>query len=361
MADIIGVADNIGDRVHIVDTSNPIVPFIAGELAGPGNPNYLNGVRRVALKGNFVFATSENDDSLTIINATVPAAPILAGVIRGPGAPNFLNRPSDIAVSGDFAFVTVETDNCLCAFNISDPTNPTFVSRLQDVRMDSPRALFVRGSYAYVLCWWSDSMTIVDISAPAAMSVVGSIAGAGAAPWLDSPSDVFVLGDYAYVVTDDEEFPGPTDVFFLQIINISNPAIPVLTGSLQSAPGNFLAQPRSIIVRGDYAYIASAQDDALTIINISNPAAPVYSGSLSGGGTPNYLNNAQGVTLIDDYAYVVCSSDRSIVEIDVTNPAAPVLVLAIEGAAVGWVFGIDYWSLSTSTPIVQTDPATEIT
>jgi Ca2+-binding RTX toxin-like protein len=91
------------------------------------------------------------------------------------------------------------------------------------------------------------------------------------------------VGNYAYVADDSSG---------LQIINISNPAAPSLSGTYDTT-----GSANGVEVVGNYAYVAD-WDSGLQIINISNPAAPSLSGSYD---TTGY---AQGVQVVGNYAYI---------------------------------------------------------
>jgi phytoene dehydrogenase-like protein len=54
----------------------------------------------------------------------------------------------------------------------------------------------------------------------------------------------------------------------LQIFNISNPAAPVLAGSVST-----VNEPISVAVSGSFAYVVSIRPDTLQVFDISNPAA----------------------------------------------------------------------------------------
>jgi hypothetical protein len=98
-----------------------------------------------------------------------------------------------------------------------------------------------------------------------------------------SANSVVLSGDYAYVAGEG-----------LQIFNISDPANPILTGSTNNGVAYCIA------VSGHYAFLACS---GLRIYDISNPANPVNVGYTNNGGT------AQGVAVSGDYAFVANGND----------------------------------------------------
>jgi DNA-binding beta-propeller fold protein YncE len=75
---------------------------------------------------------------------------------------------------------------------------------------------------------------------------------------------------------------------------------------------------RGVTVSGNYAYVADGSS-GLQIINISNPASPILAGSFN---TPGY---ARGVTVSGNYAYVADGFSR-IPVLDISDPSNITLV-----------------------------------
>jgi hypothetical protein len=103
-------------------------------------------------------------------------------------------------------------------------------------------------------------------SSPSRLSVelVGQIGGPMHA--------IAAQGNYAYAGV------GPR----LVILNVSDPAHPVVAGQSEVLPGLV----EGVAVSGDYAYVADG-DAGLYIINISNPFSPTQAGLFSTSGPAN--------------------------------------------------------------------------
>jgi hypothetical protein len=125
----------------------------------------------------------------------------------------------------------------------------------------------------------------------------GSISNGTGGALLAYPYDVFVSGNYAYVASSESSA--------LEIIDVSNPAVPVHKGSISNGTGGALLDfPTSVFVSGNYAYVTSYSSDALEIVDVSNPAAPVHKGSISDGTGGAILAGADSVFISGNYAYV---------------------------------------------------------
>jgi hypothetical protein len=156
---------------------------------------------------------------------------------------------------------------------------------------------------------------------------------------------VAVLGDIACIAASDSG---------LVVVNVSNPAAPVMVGRIATRP-----TATGIAIRGDYAYV-TCRDSGLRIISIADPANPVqvgrhdtpywalhvavvdtlaYVGDFVAGlriisvanptspyevGFIHANRGACGVDVAGSHAYVADANKLSV--IDVSNPAEPALV-----------------------------------
>jgi DNA-binding beta-propeller fold protein YncE len=147
---------------------------------------------------------------------------------------------------------------------------------------------------------------------------VSSISDGEGGAQLYGPSSVARSSDnqYAYVAS------GYSDA--LEIINISDPALPFHVASISDGEGGAqLNGARSVALSSDnqYAYVASQWSNALEIIDISDPAAPLHVGSLSDGEGGAKLNEPIFVTLSSDnqYAYVASQGSLALEIIDISD------------------------------------------
>ena len=169
--------------------------------------------------------------------------------------------------------------------------SPLGVFRTNAVALD----VEVVGTNAYVAAAGA-GLQVIDISNPALPVYRGGFDTIGSA------NGVQVVANLAYVA---DRSGG------LQIIDISNPAKPVRVGSTTSA-GPLLA----VHVVGSLAYGAGSTA-GLRILDVSNPAKPVFAGALDTCGT------ATGVQVVGSVAYVA-DGTAGLQIMDVSNPAKPV-------------------------------------
>jgi hypothetical protein len=116
------------------------------------------------------------------------------------------------------------------------------------------------------------------------------------------------VGDLAYVAARDYP-PG------LRVIDVSNPALPVELGALDTPGG---AATHDVEVVGDLAYVAAGYA-GLRVIDVSDPTGPVGLGAI-------WAVEARDVEVVGDLAYVADGGYGvyKLRVIDVSEPAFPV-------------------------------------
>jgi hypothetical protein len=274
----------------------------------------------------YAYVAAALDYSLTLLNVTNPAAPSYNSSIRGAGTPNFLGAITDVYKEGDYCYcgcggtaIDLSGDACLTIINVSNPAAPSFSSTLPVGAGTSFRSVFVSGNYAYV----SDQtkgLYLVDISNPLIPSITGSIlfAALGLSATARIGRAYKPTGNYAYIQSEDGSGLVDNDNALL-VIDVSTPAAPTLAGSIRGV-ANFVGGS-FVFASGSYCYLASSVNSALTIIDITNPAAPALTGKITGSGNPNYLDTCY--FLYKDGNYCYCGTSDGITIINVTTPATP--------------------------------------
>ena len=116
------------------------------------------------------------------------------------------------------------------------------------------------------------------------------------------PKSIYVKGDYAYIVNNTSNT--------LQIFNVTLPTTPVLVSTTPTTGTN----PNSIYVQGNHVYIVYGSN-YLQIIDVSNPSSPALVGDI---GTDN---NPVSVFVKNNYAYIVNNTSDTLQIFDISNPA----------------------------------------
>ncbi len=171
-----------------------------------------------------------------------------------------------------------------------------------------PQSIAVHGNYVYTASKGANSTSnfqIIDVSNPA--SPVVTATSPGGAPNAEAKS-VFVAGRYAYVTYDNG-----SSVQGMQIFDITNPSSIGVMGFV-TTPGGVSSRSAALYVQGRYAYIPNGNN--LSIIDVSNPSRPVIVGAVASGA-------GDGVFVQGHYAYVANYANATFRVFDVSNPASP--------------------------------------
>ncbi|MEE9553646.1 MAG: hypothetical protein V3W18_05055 [candidate division Zixibacteria bacterium] len=268
------------DGIFIIDVSNLELPVEAGRYV---TANYL---RTVSVSGNHAYV-SDVGVGLHIVDITEPSDPVLTATYLSDIEGN--DGVGDVFISGNYAYIIVRYPSRLEIVDISDPQDPIYTGSCNID--DLYGSIFVYGDHA-LIGGWPTGYHIADISDPVNPILVFS------GETTDSVEGIFVMGDYAYLAGG----------FGLQILNISNPADPELTGIDDDH------SLRGVYILDDYAYSAGS---GLFIFDISNPSFPSLTGSCVTG------SRAYSVVVEDDFAYVAdkIKGLKVVNVIDKTNPA----------------------------------------
>lgn len=158
--------------------------------------------------------------------------------------------------------------------------------------------------YALVNARSGAGLSVIDVTAPPYVEtgfIPGNVSnGVG--------SDVEVYGPYAYV--SDDRSP-------VQIVDLSNPAQPVLAATFEADPGQFDAGVHTLTIAGDYLYTqGGGAPGGVRIFSLADPLAPAFVGEYQ----PHYVHDilVRGDTL---YAMGIYGDGVDIVDLsDRSNP-----------------------------------------
>jgi hypothetical protein len=270
-------------------------------------PDYQRGSGPVAVRGHYVYVGNG------IFDVTNPAKPVRLSSIEGgfPGA-----SPS---IAGNYLYA-LRGQAGLVIWDITQPEHPVMAGVLQTGYTSEyyPHVFQVSGNYAYLLSGdglaCNGGLEVVDIRNPAQPVVTGRLA-IDAQLW-----DLAVSGNHAYVNGGG----------CLWIIDVSNPAQPACT---LTNFGEDVFCWRSLAVTGNYAYVMEDKL-GLVVLNVSDPTWPILVGwSAATGGA---------IQLAGNHAYVWTQAQggydpqlQGLEVFDLTNPARPVRIGECKGPGLG--------------------------
>ena len=305
----------------------------------------LDGVREIALftKGSstYVIVVAEVDDGFEIIDISNPEDPTSVGRCSDGGAEcggTRLNHASDVVVTTiggtTYAVLLAYVDNGISIFDISNPSSPNQVGNMGSGGSQKLKegwglavAEFGGKTYAVVVSHGQDSLALVDISDPTSPVYKDHILDTDGDYNLKNPVSVAIAtisGTTYAVVTATGENPDG-----IAIIDIStDPTDLQYIAGMDDDADKELNHPNGVTtttIDGKTYAIVVGSDDGIAIIDISTPSSPVYAGEVEddsnkGGCTALQvcLDGAKGVVITElfgDTYAVVTGHDDDGIEI----------------------------------------------
>lgn len=248
------------NRLYFHNLSDPSDP-------GPENyiqdNTYLNDLRAITGNGNYIYAVSNSNQRFTIIDVSVPNAPAIRGSINHA----YLNDTSFLkALDQNHIVVLSNASHRMTIVNVSNPAAPVIAGTIANMavpNMAYPDGMDIVGNYIYIAATGSGALGIVDATDPNNPVAVGNVSD-----WsvLSGSTKVSVNGMYAYVVSRNDNR--------IVVINISNPAAPTIVGQ-----GTDDRMDDTIWMKRVGNYLITTSNEALLVWSISNPTNPMVVGA----------------------------------------------------------------------------------
>ena len=278
-----------------------------------------------------------------IFDISTPAAPVYKSTILGYGGYH-----QYMSVRSGYAYIC-DYNAGLQVINVTDVTHPANVVNVPSGF--STASIVFDGNYAYVAVG-TLGLFIYDVSSPGAPVFVKSILTGGRAAFVSYGAITIGGVPKGHIYVSNRDTPG------CAAINVSDPANPVLSGTLVALPAAsgiaycpfysngkvYVAygaaglrildvtnptsaallsttalggDSRGVAVSGNYAYVA-ARDSGVYVVDATNPANPAKLKTLK-------IVRANGLVCSGNYLYVA-AGDSGLGIVDITAPASPALV-----------------------------------
>jgi hypothetical protein len=268
---------------HTGTTAGSVQSFSPTAVSFVAVPGFANSVD---VSGDFAFVAA-GGSGLQVVNASSDRThPAVVSSLAITGNAN------DVALAGNIAYVAMGTSG-LAAVDVTNPLTP----RLLGTVSTGGNALDVapRGTTVFVAN--GNSLVLVDVTSPSAMTVIKSLPLAGTIWGVDIDADRHLAAVAA----------GGSGLI---LVDVTNPTAPVVRGSVVTGDA------RGAAIRGNFVLVAD-QANSMTSVNISNLAAPVVVSrtALSLGGRLNDIKLSGNFALGADVFFV-----NGIPIIDITNP-----------------------------------------
>lgn len=245
---------------------------------------------------------------------------ILAGSVDLSGTVDALK----IATSGNYAYIIRGSGtNNFTVINISNPAAPTVVGNL--TLAGTPANIDINGNYAYIANGGDTTeLQVVNISNPAAPTLAATRDLTGTA----NATGIYINGTTAFITRATSTTTGSNE---LATVNIATPTNPTVIGGY-----NNNITMNEVYVFGNYAYVATASTSAeLLIVNITNLTTPTLAGTYNPSGLAGATSVAGfGTTILIGYGTVMDS-------VNATTPSTPVRLGTYSTGSGGNITDID--------------------
>ena len=292
----------------------------------------------------YALVTSGDDDGVQIINITNPTilAPVSA-ITDGedfPALGGAFGITTIVIDDTPYALVSSISDDAVQIIDVTDPVHPVATANLTDTAnyslngaRDITTIVIDDKPYALVASQSDHGVQIINITNPAILAPVSAIFDNDTLALRGAYGITTVfINDKPYALVASQSDGG------VQIINITNPAMPDPIAAIHDNATLALDDAQSIttvtIGTDTFALVTSSVDDGVQIINITNPAmpAPVYA-IVDEEGEFTALNNPSDITTVtvgaNTFALVTARDDDGVVIIDISNPTNPTTVSII--------------------------------
>lgn len=262
----------------------------------------------------------------------VPAQVKIRSQITPTCATSSTSKFSDIYADGNIAVMGSYNCRGVFIFNVSNPDAPVLSNWYNPAPNQQFLEAIVIGNRGYFGSGTSngEGVHIVDLSNPSAPTLLGKVnASSGGGFNQIHEMMVFDLGGKRYLLENSNN-TSAGDNRNLKIIDVTDPAAPVLKWSFLSTDGGWV---HAMHIRGNKMYlsgfVSSSRVDIYDIANLATQT-PALLGSIAIGGNSNHSSwtNETG-----EYLYSARELGNGDLRVyDVRNPAAAVLVKTIRAA-----------------------------
>lgn len=275
--------------MHIVGVSDPFAPEVLGVHewipdSTPGNTPWQYGVD---LEGDLV-ATNEWYQGIHLYDVSNTTQPDYMGFMKLKGVDNCLDP---IALVGGLLYTGMDQ---LIIMDISDPENPLQVGTGPSV-MEKITDIVISGTTGYMTGY--TEVVIMDLANPAAPLELHRIQMEE-----DYIKGVAVENNMLGVYR--ESYPVHEYTGILDVYDVSNPAVPIPTGSVQIPPADVFTRP-DCTVAVDKGRFFIAHDPYMSVIDATDPCNPHVTARYPGYdcNIPTWLS-FEGVHAVDGLVYL---------------------------------------------------------
>ena len=226
----------------------------------------------VAVSGSYAYVTAAESDALVVVDISNPASPAIRGSVVSSSLLNGVRVRPGVSRAQMASGAALARPSIMLASAAPPPADALSHSHsLAALMCTQADGVAVSGLYAYVTGFYSDSLVVVDVSNPASPVIRGSVVSSSLLDGVRVRPGALC----ARMVSGAALASAPSIV----LASAAPPPADALSRSRSLAP-LMCTQPMAVAVSGSYAYVTAAISDRLVVVDISNPASPVIRGSV---------------------------------------------------------------------------------
>lgn len=335
---IAGYYDN---NINVYDITDPLN---ASKIGITFSDAGLSDVQQIITRGNYLYVSCRGGDIFLILDITDPGN---MTKVTTNYTPTDLSGGYSLEISGNFIYLITYGDNqnasptndgAIVKLDIRDPSNVIEISRNQSVNYNVNNQFDAYGCVTvndkYIIVGRNSGGGGIDIYYTGTSDIININSGHIKATNL-FVQDIRIrnnaMFDSGATVAGGVSITGPLNVaggitgeLLLKSANAGSISTVGTTDNMNfvgiSTDNSSMSSPRSVVISGNYAYVASNGNDRLVTFDISDPTKPIPSGyiySIS-------MNGATDLFVSGNYAYVVGENTSSLQIIDITDPTNPI-------------------------------------
>lgn len=214
-------------------------------------------------------------------------------------------------------YVGAQAADRMTVVDVSDPTSMSVVGSFQSSTTINNHGVLTKvGNNVYIRALnaaaTQQTLTVLDVTTPSAPSSLGSLASStfGTAA---SGVGIVVDGNYAYCPSNAR----------ICVVNVSNPASMTITALIDNV--NFVS-PGRLVKSGSTLFVIDNAISTLHAVDVSTPTAPTFISSL--------FNNPQTIGVRDiirdgNICYLLAANTNRVTAVDVSNPASMTIISSL--------------------------------
>ncbi|MEX2213887.1 MAG: choice-of-anchor B family protein, partial [Phycisphaeraceae bacterium] len=254
-------ANSTVDIVHIGDLDD--IHLASQWIAPAENLAFFD----VKVQNGIGYFSSDNGGGLYIVDVSDPHNPVTIGHIDSTDGGH--NNVHNSFIDGDYVYTADSRTANVHVFDVSNPASPTYVRTLTSPTGPVHDITVLDGKLYMSVIFGSGQTHVFDIS-----NVATAAPMLGTVPTTTNSHSNWVTDDGNILVSAQEATDGSVTIW-----DISNLASPQLLATMTAGSLGISAfSPHNPMIAGDLLYVAWYQA-GVQVIDISNPASPVLLGS----------------------------------------------------------------------------------